>query len=165
MHSPVGKIAHLAVAATLTLWMLAGYAIREEKTFEVTVSIPTPDFYVLPNDPGFLEREQKMGWDINRKTLLPLSTSFDVRNANGGITARLGHDPVLSSGSELINLDVRFNNQLLTLNDTQVVTESEAKAGLRVPLKIEAIEPQDGFVGGEYFGSVQIIFDAQLGSG
>lgn len=165
MHSPVGKIAHLAVAATLTLWMQAGYAIREEKTFEVTVSIPTPDFYVLPNDPGFLEREQKMGWDINRKTLLPLSTSFDVRNANGGITARLGHEPVLSNGKDLISLNVMFNNQLLTLSDTEVVSESVANVGSRVPLKIEAIEPQDGFFAGEYYGSVQIIFDAQLGSG
>lgn len=160
MHSPVGKIAHLAVAATLTLWMQAGYAIREEKTFEVTVNIPTPDFYVLPNDPGFLEREQKMGWDINRKTLLPLSTSFDVRNANGGITARLGHEPVLSNGKDLISLNVMFNNQLLTLSDTQVIAESEAKAGVRVPLRIEAIMPVDGFVAGEYYGSAQIIFDA-----
>ena len=160
MHFPVGKIAHLAVAATLTLWMQAGFAIREEKTFEVTVSIPTADFYVLPNDPGFLEREQKMNWDINRRMLLPLSTSFDVRNANGGITARLGHEPVLSNGKDLINLNVRFNHQLLTLSDTLVVTESEAKSGVRVPLRIEAVMPADGFVAGEYNGSAQIIFDA-----
>lgn len=160
MHRPACKISYLAVAASLALWMQAGFAAREEHTFEVSVSIPTLDFYVLPVDPGFLEREQRMNWDLGREFLHPLRASFDVRSESGPITARLGHDSVLSSANNLIALNVIFNGHLLNLSDTVVVPAGEARSGSRVPLRIEAIKPQDGFKAGEYYGSVQIIFDA-----
>lgn len=160
MHRPACKISYLAVAASLALWMQAGFAAREEHTFEVSVSIPTLDFYVLPVDPGFLEREQRMNWDLGREFLHPLRASFDVRNASGGIAARLGHEPALSNGRDEIELSVILNNHPLTPINTVIVPESEARNGSRVPLQIEAIKPQDGFKAGEYYGSVQIIFDA-----
>ena len=165
MRVPACKIPHLAIAASLALWMQAGFAAREEQIFEVTVSIPTADFYVLPVDSRFLEHEQIMGWDLSRGTLQPLRALFDVRNVSGGITARLGHEPQISSANDLIDLSVTFNNHLLTLTDTVVVFESEAKPGVRVPLTIDAIKPRDGFRPGDYYGNVSIIFDAQMPGG
>lgn len=165
MREPACKISHLAIAASLALWMQAGFAAREEQIFEVTVSIPTADFYVLPVDSRFLEHEQIMSWDSSRETLKPLRALFDVRNVSGGITARLGHEPQIFNGEDLIGLSVKFNNQLLTLTDTVVVPETEAKTGARVPLAIEIIKPQDGFRPGEYYGSMIIIFEAQTPSG
>ncbi|WP_268946205.1 hypothetical protein [Pseudomonas gessardii] len=38
----------------------------------------------------------------------------------------------------------------------------EARAGKRVLLEIAAVEPPDGYVPGDYFGSVHLIFDALL---
>ena len=162
MHFPGCNISHLAVAASLALWVQTGYAAREEHTFEVSVSIPTHDFYVLPVDPGFVEREQQMNWNLVNGTLEPLRTLFDVRSTSGAVSARLGHEPVLSNGRDLIALNVIFNNQPLLLTNTVVVPDTEANIGSRVPLLIEAITPDAGFSAGEYFGSVQFVFDASF---
>lgn len=160
MRVPAWNILQLAITASLALWMQAGFAARTEQLFEVTVSIPTADFYVLPVDSRFLEQEQRMEWHLSRETLQPLRALFDVRNESGGITARLASEPKILSGNDLISLSVTFNNQLLSLTDSLVVAESEAKIGARVPLAIDAIVPQNGFRPGEYYGSVSIIFDA-----
>ena len=159
MHLPACKIARMTVAASLALWIQASYAAREEHTFEVSVSIPTADFYVLPVDSQFLERTQVMKWDLTREYLEPLKASFDVLSNSGAITARLGFEPMLASGQDLISLRVKFNGHELALTDTVVVPDNEAKTGYRVPLRIEAIKPETGFKPGAYFGSVQIMFD------
>jgi len=150
----------VALAAALGVFCTEVFAIRDEHTFEVSVSIPTSDFYVLPVNPQFLEREQRMAWNTLTSTLAPLRESFDVKNIAGGITARLGYAPVLSNGFTSFALDVSFNGQSLTLLDTTVVPAEQARVGLRVPLVISAVEPDGGYAAGHYFGSVQLIFDA-----
>lgn len=165
MCVPAWNISQLAITASLALWMQAGFAARAEQLFEVTVNIPTADFYVLPVDSSFLEQEQRMEWNLSRETLQPLRALFDVRNESGGITARLANEPKIFSGNDLISLSVQFNNQLLSLTDSAVVSESEARTGARVPLAIDAIRPQNGFRPGGYYGSVGIIFDAQIPAG
>ena len=42
----------------------------------------------------------------------------------------------------------------------RVVPEAEARVGKRVLLEIAAQKPEDGYLPGQYFGNVQIIFDA-----
>ena len=159
MHLSACKISCLTVAASLALWMQAGFAAREEHIFEVSVTIPTPDFYILPVESRFLERTQIMKWNLARGYLEPLQASFDVRSRSGAITARLGHESMLSNGRDLISLRVKFNGHELALTDTVVVPDNEANTGYRVPLRIEAIKPETGFKPGAYFGSVQIMFD------
>ncbi|WP_124365974.1 CS1 type fimbrial major subunit [Pseudomonas sp. R1-43-08] len=135
-------------------------AIREVQVFDVSVTIPTRDFYVLPINPGFLEREQEMAWQLVPGTLKPLREHFDVKNSGGGIAARLNQAPVLSNGPRSIALNVTFNGQVLSLDETLVVPEAEARAGKRVLLEIAAVEPEGGYTPGEYFGSVHLLFDA-----
>lgn len=148
-----------AVAGVLLAGQSLAFAAREEQLFEVSVTIPTADFFVLPTDPGFLEREQRMHWDLVRGTLEPVKTQFDVRNLRGAITARLGYEPALANEYFTIPLAVTFNNQLLGLTSAAVATEAEGVTGARVPLHIDAIPPPGGFKPGEYYGSVLIIFE------
>ena len=139
----------------------AAQAVREVQVFDVSVTIPTQDFYVLPITPGFLEREQQMIWDLVPGRLRPLREHFDVKSSAGGINARLGALPTLFNGGRTyIDLSVTFNGQVLSLEDTLVVPQDEARQGKRVLLDISAIEPPDGFTPGDYYGSVELLFDA-----
>lgn len=136
-------------------------AIREVQVFDVSVTIPTQDFFVLPVNPGFLEREQQMIWDLVPGRLRPLREHFDVKSSAGAINARLGALPQLFNGGRTyIDLSVSFNGQVLGLDDTLVVPHAEARQGKRVLLDISAVEPPDGFTPGEYYGSVELLFDA-----
>jgi hypothetical protein len=136
-------------------------AIREVEVFDVSVTIPTQDFYVLPVDPGFLEREQQMVWELVPGRLRPLREHFDVKSSAGGINARLGALPTLFNGGRTyIDLSVTFNGQVLGLDDRLVVSHDEARLGKRVLLDISAVHPADGFTPGEYYGSVELLFDA-----
>jgi len=145
----------------LALLSTQAVAIREEHVFDVSVTIPTSDFYVLPITPGFLEREQQLVWDLVPGRLRPLREHFDVKSSAGGINARLGALPTLFNGGRTyIDLNVTFNGQVLSLDDTLVVPQAEASQGKRVLLDISAVEPADGYTPGEYYGSVELLFDA-----
>ena len=159
-YRPDKVIATLLLLMVTALLSTQALAIREEQVFDVSVTIPTADFYVLPINPVFLEREQEMAWNLVSRTLKPLREHFDVKNSGGGIVARLGELPVLSNGRRLIPLNVNFNGEWLDLTDTLVVPAEEARAGKRVLLEIAAVEPEGGYTPGDYFGSVHLIFDA-----
>lgn len=146
--------------AMLGLVCSEAFAVREEHTFDVSIQIPGNDFYVLPVNPVFLERDQRMHWNTVTRTLAPLREHFDVKNISGGVTARLGAVPSLFNGADSIALSVSFNGHLLGLTETTVVAEEQARVGLRVPLVITAVEPEGGYLAGEYYGSVQLVFDA-----
>ncbi|MNO77239.1 hypothetical protein D3C76_683400 [compost metagenome] len=153
-------------AMTLSVFLLLNsiyvFAITERETFEVSVSIPTAEFYVLPVDHEWLGREQKLDWNPTTEELSRLRKSFDVKNSNGGIVARLSTEPYLSNDRESDNivLDVSFNRTKLTLDNAEVVSEVDGKTGRRVWLEIAAVKPQEGYKPGEYYGSVHMIFEA-----
>ncbi|MEB0044986.1 MULTISPECIES: CS1 type fimbrial major subunit [unclassified Pseudomonas] len=149
----------LALGA-LVLVSCSVMAIREEQTFHVSVTIPTNEFYVLPVDPAFLEREQALAWNTVTGELSPLRAFFDVKNASGSVSARLVDDPFLFNGRERIDLQVRFNGHLLSLLDTSVVDEQQARVGQRVRLEIAAVKPAEGYIPGQYYGTAHLMFDA-----
>jgi hypothetical protein len=146
----------------LTLASVCAHAVVERAIFEVRVTIPTADFYVLPTDPDWIGREQKLNWDLTAQELSPLRKHFDVKNSNGGITARLNEEAYLSNGRAVDNiaLDVQFNRIKLRVNDASVISEIDGKTGKRVELVISAVKPNDGYKPGEYYGSVHMIFEA-----
>lgn len=149
-----------SLSVVLLLTSSLALAIREEQTFHVSVTIPTSEFYVLPVNPGFLDREQVMAWNPVSAELSPLREHFDVKNASGSISARLAAEPFLFNGRERIDLAVRFNGQPLSLLDTPVVDAEQARVGQRVRLEIAALKPVEGYVPGQYYGTVQLMFDA-----
>ncbi|MCE0462035.1 CS1 type fimbrial major subunit [Pseudomonas uvaldensis] len=149
----------LALTALMLPWVLAWGAVERE-TFELHVTIPTIDFYVLPLDPQLVQREQRLPFSSITSELSPLRAVYEVKNSNGAIGARLGEEAYLSNGRDRIDLRVKFNNVELTLDSTQVVTALEARPGRQVPLEIAAIKPGDGYRAGDYYGTVHMVFDA-----
>ena len=143
-------------------WLLAttSQAAVERETFEVFVTIPTADFFVLPVDPQLVQREQQLAFNPVSAELSPLHAPFDVKNASGGIGARLDGEAYLSNGADRIDLRVTFNQVPLSQDQTQVVSDLDAKPGKRVGLEIAAIKPPGDYPPGRYLGTVHMVFDA-----
>ncbi|RON09420.1 hypothetical protein BK659_10860 [Pseudomonas brassicacearum] len=155
----------LTTLTSMTLLTLAStyaLAIRESETFEVSVTIPTAEFYVLPSESDWIHREQRLVWNLVTSELSPLRKNFDVKNTNGGISARLNAEPYLSNGRDTDNIPliVTFNKQRLTVNAEEVISETDGKTGKRVGLEIAAVKPDDGYKAGEYYGNVNMMFEA-----
>jgi hypothetical protein len=154
---------------TLTGLLLActcAHAAREVQEFEVSVSIPTSSFHVLPADPGWISREQRLPWSLLNSTLGGLRKDFDVKNEGGAIEAQLDGVAYLSSGESRhdINLQVVFNGKVLKVGEAvEVVSSVDAKQGRRVLLEITPQVPDDGiYKPGSYFGNVNMMFNAVL---
>lgn len=146
------------------------FAAREEIEFFVSVDIPTLGFYVIPSEPDWIHREQILPWNVNTSTLGGLRRNFDVRHDSSAIEARLESFPYLTNGRDSrdnINLRVSFNGKELSNHPVpqQVVTAEEAMAGSRVRLEIEPREQVGGYKPGDYYGTVNIIFNAAAPAG
>ncbi|NWC75150.1 adhesin [Pseudomonas sp. P7759] len=135
-------------------------AAVERETFEVSVTIPTADFYVLPVDPQLVQREQKLAYNPVTSQLAPLRAPFDVKNVGGAIGARLDQEAFLFNGTDRVALRVMFNEVELGLTQSEVVSTADARPGKRVGLEIAAIKPDDDYRPGHYFGTVHMVFDA-----
>ena len=137
-------------------------AITERETFEVSVSIPSAEFYVIPSEPDWIHQEQALPFNPVSGKFTPLRKNFDVKNINGGITARMSTEPYLSNGRDTDNIPliVTFNRKRLSLVAEPVLTELDGQAGQRVGLEIAAALPVDAYRPGSYYGSVHMIFEA-----
>ena len=157
--------------STIAAWMSVmalistqAFAAREERTFEVSVDIPTLGFYIIPAESNWIHLEQTLAWNIHTKTLEGLRKNFDVKHDTSAIEARLEAEPYLSNGrdDQNIYLRVSFNGKELS-HDPQpreVLTAAQAIAGGRFPLGIVPKVPAGGYKPGVYYGNVQLIFIA-----
>jgi hypothetical protein len=152
------------MAITGLLSTLAG-AAREEHTFEVSLTIPTRGFYILPVEPGWIHQAQRLVWDYPTSNLSSVRKYFDVRHDTSAIEARLESAPYLSNGrrGEEIALQVTFNGVILSpdINPRQVVSAADAAVGTRVLLDIEPRKPVGGYKPGDYSGNVMLLFNAK----
>lgn len=153
-------IALVILVIVLGLSIVKVESAVERETFEVSVTIPTVDFYVLPVDPQLVQREQKLAYNPVTSQLLTLRAPFDVKNAGGAIGARLDQEAYLFNGTDRVNLRVTFNEVELGLAQSEVVSTADARPGKRVSLEIAAIKPDDDYRPGHYFGTVHMVFDA-----
>ncbi|MBN2991058.1 adhesin [Pseudomonas cedrina subsp. fulgida] len=144
----------------LGLGLSAAQAAVERETFEVSVTIPTADFYVLPVDPQLVQTEQVLAYNPVSSQLAPLRAPFEVKNVGGAIGARLDQPPYLYNGTDRVDLRVTFNQVELGLAQSQVVTSADARPGKRVMLEIAAVKPSDDYKPGRYYGTVHMVFDA-----
>ncbi|HJR30220.1 MAG TPA: fimbrial assembly protein, partial [Pseudomonas sp.] len=67
----------LTSASGLALMSAWAFAAREEIEFFVSVDIPTLNFYVIPSEPDWIHREQRLPWNVNTSTLGGLRRDFD----------------------------------------------------------------------------------------
>ncbi|MEN5313801.1 CS1 type fimbrial major subunit [Pseudomonas koreensis] len=140
------------------------FAAREERTFEVSVDIPTLGFYVIPAESNWIHLQQTLPWNISNSTLGGLRKNFDVKHDTSALQARLDAQPYLSNGrqGQEIYLRVSFNGRELS-HDPQpreVVPAAQAMAGGRFTLEIQPVVPAGGYQPGTYYGSVHLIFSA-----
>lgn len=154
------------VAALIVLVIVLGLSVSrveaavERETFEVYVTIPTADFYVLPVDPQLVQREQRLAYNPVSSQLATLRAPFDVKNIGGAIGARLDQEAYLSNGTDRVDLRVTFNSVELSLTQSEVVASADTRPGKRVGLEIAAIKPVDDYRPGNYYGTVHMVFDA-----
>ena len=157
----------LAVAAALTAAVT--WAAREEHTFEVSLTIPSRPFYIIPAQPDWIHRPQVLAWQHATDSLGNLEKSFDMRHDSSAIEARLAIEPFIDTGTtgEVIELRVTFNDVVLSSHiiPQQVLSEEEAAVGKRVLLKIEPIKPPGGYRPGHYSGNVVLLFNASAPDG
>lgn len=160
------KLTIVLSLASVVLGSATAFAVIEKHTFEVSVTIPTSAFYVLPADPNWIHHEQRLPWNLVTSTLGSLRKSFDVKNEAGSIEARLEGRPYLSNGIDADNiyLTVMFNGTVLSDIETkEVVSVADGMSGKRVLLEIVPSPPSGGvYKSGDYFGSVNMIFNAVL---
>ncbi len=157
------------LAAIAGAFATHAWAARETLDIDVSVTVPTRGFYILPAEPDWIHRQQILQWNYPDSTLGGLSKNFDVRHDTSAIEARLESVPYLSTGraGEEIGLRVRFNSVELSADPgfRQVLTKDEAAAGKRVPLEIDPIMPAGGYKSGEYSGNVLLLFNANAPAG
>lgn len=155
--------------AATGLASLTVFAAREEHSFEVSVTIPTRSFYIVPVDTGWIHREQILPWNVATSKLGNLRKYFDVRHDTSAIEARLDSQPYLSNGrpAEDIPLRVSFNGVELShaVEPRLVVSAADAAVGSRVLLEIEPLQPAGGYRAGDYYGNVLLLFNARAPGG
>ncbi|MHC8304444.1 CS1 type fimbrial major subunit [Pseudomonas sp. PB3P13] len=153
------------VMAFTALMSEPGWTARETLSFEVTLTIPSRPFYIIPAEPDWIHRAQRLNWDYPTSTMGGLRKYFDVRHDTSAIEARLGSSPYLSNGrpGEEIGLKVSFNGVELSpdIHPREVVSREEAAVGKRVLLEIQPVKPGGGYKPGDYDGNVLLLFNAK----
>ena len=156
------QCAVVVLMATTGLMSAMSWAAREEHTFEVSLTVPSRAFYIMPSEPDWIHKPQRLVWDPT-SNLSGLRKNFDVRHDTSAIEARLESTPYLSNGrpADDIALRVRFNGVELSSVMRQVVSRQEAATGKRVVLEIDPVKPVGGYRAGDYAGNVLLLFNAR----
>ena len=156
------QCAVVVLMAITGLMSAMSWAAREVHTFEVSLTVPSRAFYIMPSEPDWIYKPQRLVWDPT-SNLSGLRRNFDVLHDTSAIEARLESAPYLSNGrpNDDIALRVRFNGVELSTVMRQVVSREEAAAGKRVALEIDPIKPLGGYRAGDYAGNVLLLFNAR----
>ncbi|HIF2548655.1 TPA: CS1 type fimbrial major subunit [Salmonella enterica] len=157
------------VAALFSCAAFGGAAVHaadsQSYTINLSATIPSDSFHVIPVDAGWIDQTQDMGYDIATSKLRVFEKQFQYKNTAGGIqatlTGNLNSDgkPQLSNGTDVIPLAVSFNNVALSNTATTVVEDAAAKVGGRTALKISQANDEALTVNGSFTGSVSMIFE------
>lgn len=144
----------------------AAHAVDSQTyTINLTATVPSHAFQLLPVDNHWVNETQDMGYDISTSRLQVFEKLFQYKNTAGGIQARLvgnlnaDNKPQLSNGVDTIPLLVTFNGVALSNKATTVVTTDAAKAGGRSMLKISQADKSALTVHGLFTGGVAMIFE------
>ncbi|MDI2141063.1 MULTISPECIES: CS1 type fimbrial major subunit [unclassified Pseudomonas] len=158
------KMAFAAPLAVLALSSSVVFAAGEARhSISLVAHVPTNGFYVVPTDPDLVNKDQDMSFSPITGNMKQVEGYFDVRNNNGSVHGSLEGVPKLVGGASAIDLEVRFNNVVLTQTPQMVVGEAESDVNYRAPLRITA--KGTNFTPGDYTGAVTMMFDAVTPAG
>ncbi|WP_272671846.1 CS1 type fimbrial major subunit [Providencia sp. PROV104] len=147
--------------------MFANAADEQRYTIELSATIPSEAFQVIPVESGWINQTQEMSYDLGTSKLQAFSKQFQYKNTSGGIQATLintdsNGDPILSNGSDTIPLAVTFNGVKLSNEAATVVAADQAKAGGRTNLRITQKTDNALNVTGSFTGQVAMVFEPAL---
>lgn len=156
------KFAIAAPLAAVALGSSVVFAASETRhTIQLTAHVPTSTFHVQPVDPDLVIRDQVLNYNLATSDLSTLRAAFDARHTAGAIEASLESEATLFNGSDAVPLIVKFNGTGLKVGSPQeVLSVADAAAGRRVDLEIIPTKPAEGYVAGDYTGTVSMVFDA-----
>ncbi|MBS3855042.1 fimbrial protein [Proteus mirabilis] len=142
-------------------------ADEQRYAIDLTATIPTDDFQVIPVDGGWVNQTQEMVYDLGTKKLQDFSKKFQYKNTSGAIQATLTNTDstgtaILSNGTDIIPLTVTFNGVALSKTANTVVGAADAKAGGRADLRITQQTDTPLTVTGSFTGQVAMVFEPEL---
>ena len=144
---------------------VAHAADSQSYTINLSATVPSDTFQVIPVDSGWINQTQDMAYDISTRKLKVFEKEFQYKNTNGGIQATLtgnlnsDGEPQLSNGTDVIPLAVTFNGVTLSKTATTVVTNENAKTGGRTMLKISQADEKALDMSGSFTVSVAMVFE------
>lgn len=147
------------------LGSMAVHAADEQRyAIDLTATIPTEEFQVIPVESGWVNQTQEMVYDLGTKKLQDFSKQFQYKNTSGGIQATLTNTDskgtaILSNGKDTIPLTVTFNGVALSNTTNTVVDAADAKAGGRTNLRITQKTDTPLTVTGSFTGQVAMVFE------
>lgn len=147
--------------------IFANAADEQRYTIELSATIPTEAFQVVPVESGWISQTQEMAYDLGTSKLQDFSKQFQYKNTSGAIQATLNNvdsngDPILSNGIDTIPLAVSFNGVALSNKATTVVSAEQAKTGGRTNLRIAQKTDKALTVTGSFTGQVAMVFEPVL---
>lgn len=154
-----------AIAVPMTLLALSSsmaFAAEESRsTINITAEIPSSIFHAQPVNPEF-GKDEKMSYRVLDGTLADIVGQYDIKHSEGPVHAYVegGPQPLFNgSVAKNITLTYTFNGKELTGTSQEVVSDTEATAGMRADLRISATKPTATQVG-SYSANPVVIFDA-----
>lgn len=153
------------VLAVPFLALFAGAAVASApepitQSISVTAVIPGNDFSVTPVG-GWLEKGVTLEYEPEREDFKAVSERFSAQSDVGAIQAHLLHTASLQDQQtdKKIDLIITIGDKKMELTPTEVMNAEDAKAGKELPITFNAIKPENGYVKGDYTGTVSVLFE------
>lgn len=155
-----------AVLAPLAIATLAAsvsaQAAQVRHTIQLEATVPSSSFMVEPVNQDLVTKVNILKWQPGAETFEALREPFYAKHTAGSIEASVLDVPTLSSATETIDLNIKFNGKPLSTTPTEVLAKAEAALAPTVYLDIDPVKPAAGFKEGLYVGNVNLAFDAVL---
>ncbi|MDZ5602073.1 CS1 type fimbrial major subunit [Pseudomonas sp. RP23018S] len=131
-----------------------------EKQVQVTAVVPTAAFYVEPVGSDWMNDPQELPWNPTRATFGEIRHQVQAKSTVGSISGYLLNAPVLTSGLDTIDLNVKVGATDLDITPNEILTAAQALPGAVMDFVITAKNPANGsFTPGNYQGLVSMMFE------
>ncbi|CAG8867449.1 hypothetical protein PS627_02495 [Pseudomonas fluorescens] len=148
----------------LPLVLLAAGAVQAadpiEKQVLVTAVVPTAAFYVEPVGSDWMNDPQELPWNPVQSTFGEIRHQLQAKSTIGPITGYLLTSPVITSGLDAIDLNVKVGDTDLSTTSTEILNAAQATPGAVMDFVVTAKTPAGGaFIPGNYQGLVNMMFE------
>ncbi|MDN5674889.1 CS1 type fimbrial major subunit [Pseudomonas rustica] len=131
-----------------------------EKQVLVTAVVPTGAFYVEPIGSDWMNDPQELPWNPTRSSFGEIRHQLQAKSTIGPITGYLLNAPIITSGLDAIDLNVKVGETDLTTTPDEILNAAQAANGTVMDFVITAKAPGSGaYIPGNYQGLVSMIFE------